>query len=413
MKILLSAFACAPDRGSEPGIGWGVVQQVARKHQVWVITHFLNRCSLDEANKTRPSRPHVNFVFVHGPSLFPSFESSFWLQFPHYLLWQLAAYRIARRLHNRIGFDLVHHVTYGSSWLPTFMGMLGIPFVWSAGLKDSMPLRFLKAMSGRNKLQEIVRSVAMRTLGSATDYITASRASLILTSSHESLWKAPLPVQRFLVGGLPEEELEKLAILSSRPQNRTFRIISIGRLLGWKGFSLGLIAFARLQRKVPWSEYWLIGDGPERIHLERLATALKCRNKVRFLGWLSRSQVLNILPDADVLLHPSFHEQFGYVLLEGMAAGKPIICLDVAGPSLLVPEAGGYKVPVLNREQVVNDVSQALYELATDNKKRRNMGDFARHWATSRWNWDHIGENLLDLYDSVLSRERGTVGGNC
>lgn len=48
MKILLSAFACAPGFGSEPGVGWGVIQQVARYYRVWVLTRAANRPFIEQ-----------------------------------------------------------------------------------------------------------------------------------------------------------------------------------------------------------------------------------------------------------------------------------------------------------------------------------------------------------------------------
>ena len=110
--------------------------------------------------------------------------------------------------------------------------------------------------------------------------------------------------------------------------------------------------FARLLRDRPNSEYWIVGDGPERQRLEVCARDLDCHRAVWFRGWQSREQVLALLSEVDVLVHPSLHEQFGYVLLEAMVTGRPVICLDVGGPSEVVGEACGFKIPASHPAQV-------------------------------------------------------------
>lgn len=63
MKVLLTAFSCHPGRGSEPGIGWGVSQTVAKEHEVWVLTDAANRDGIEKAMK-RLSNPRLRFVYI-------------------------------------------------------------------------------------------------------------------------------------------------------------------------------------------------------------------------------------------------------------------------------------------------------------------------------------------------------------
>lgn len=109
LRVLLSAYACGPNRGSEPGVGWNAVTEVARDHDVWVITSREHKAAIEEA--VARDELSMQFVFVDWP---------WWLDFTkltrvgfelQQYCWQVAAYLRARRLHARIGFDLAHHVT--------------------------------------------------------------------------------------------------------------------------------------------------------------------------------------------------------------------------------------------------------------------------------------------------------------
>ena len=403
MRVLLSAFSCHPARGSEPGVGWGIVQVVAREHEVWVLTYAANRPGIEEALSGSLDQL-VRVVYVGLPRLISRLAG---LPIGHhvcYLAWQVSAFRVARRLHRRVRFDLVHHVTYVNSWLPTLMGYLGIPFIWSAGIRERTPWRFLRAMSWRAAVNEAVRNVVTTLLGWATVWFVGRRAAVIITASPPERWPRGVPVVRLPLGGLGADEIEVLAAVPLRGDARPFRVASVGRLLGLKGIGLGMRAFARLRQEIPDAEYWIIGEGPERNYLERLAQRLGCADAVRFLGWVPREELPQYLAEIDVLLHPSLHEQFGYVALEAMAASRPVVCLDVGGPALLAHDNGGVRLPVRDPEQVIADLVAALRQYALAPSTRHTAGMNARACAQREWSWETVGARLLCLYEHVCGR---------
>jgi len=394
VRILLSAFACHPGRGSEPGVGWQLAVHLARDHEVWVLTDGRNRPGILSALNVE-SRVSLNFRFLRLPGGYPL------VHHVHYFNWQLWACRIASELHHKVGFDLVHHVTYMTSWQPSFMGRLGAAFIWSAGPRETTPSAFLREVSPRSRRSEISRNVGLSTMGRITEWITGRSASVVLSSSPPWTWPRPLPVRYFPLGGLTEAELGTLATEGDGKGGR-IRLASVGRLLGWKGFSLGLRAFARVHEKEPNTEYWIIGEGPERAFLERLASRLKVDHAVRFLGGRTREEVFRLLGEADVLVHPSFHEQFGYVMAEAMAAGRPVVCLDVGPAPALVPDECGRRISVTSPEAVVQGLTDALLALVQSPTKRRSMGEAGREWVRREWNWDSVTGRVVGVYQGAL-----------
>ena len=89
--------------------------------------------------------------------------------------------------------------------------------------------------------------------------------------------------------------------------------------------------------------------------------------------------------------------------LEAMASGRPVVCLDIGGPSLMVQEDWGIKVPVDNLSQVIDDLDQALLQLATNGEKRISMGLKGRVIVSENWSWEIIGEQMLNLYQEVIN----------
>src|SRR6185503_8049789 len=111
VRLLAFAYACEPIEGSEPGAGWMWARMLARHADTWVITRSNNREPIEAAIDETPERGTLHFVYVDLPTW-----ARFWKRGSrglrlYYLLWQMAALRSARRLHEADRFDLVWHLT--------------------------------------------------------------------------------------------------------------------------------------------------------------------------------------------------------------------------------------------------------------------------------------------------------------
>ena len=408
LKILISAYACEPGKGSEPGVGWNNVEQAARFYHVWVMTRSNNRALIEEALAAQPM-PNVHWIYLDLPRW-----ASFWKKGQrgihlYYSLWQILAYRKARRLHHDVGFDLAHHVTFVNYWLPIFLPLLPIPFVWGpVGGGESSPRSFRSFLSLRGKMYESTRDF-VRTLAELSPFvrIAARRAAIALATTQETATRLEAlgckKVSILPEAALPISEINELRAIPFCGSG-TFRVLSIGRFLHWKAFELGLRAFARFQASFPDAEYWLIGDGPEQRSLERLSRELGIADKVVFWGFLSRDLVLERLAACDVLLFPSLHDSGGWVTLEAMAAGRPVICLDLGGPALRVTEATGIKIPAINPEQATADITAALGRLATDQAYLAELAQAGRQRIVQEFNWERRGAQLAVLRDQVANK---------
>ena len=395
LRILLSAYACEPGKGSEPGVGWNWVCQIAKFHEVWLFTRENNRKSIEAALVSNPL-PTVHFVYADLPRWVRFWKKGRRGVYVYYYLWQIAAYFTAKKLHQQVRFDVVHHITFVKYTMPSFMALLPVPFVWGpVGGGETTPSGFWWSFSLRGKLFEIFRMLA-RLTGELDPFVrlTARRSILALATTKETETRLRIlgcsQVSVLSEAGLPLEELAWLGDLP-RHEATPFRVISSGNLIHWKGTEFGLRAFARFHREFPNSEYWIVGDGPERKRLERLAAWLQVTNAVRLWGELPRSQLLQKLADCDVLMHPSLHDSGGWVCLEAMAAGRPVICLDLGGPALQVTETSGVKLRAESAGQVVRDLAGALERLVSDHALSFCLGLAGRDRVRGHFRWESKG----------------------
>ena len=408
MKVLLSAFSCCPGAGSEPGIGWNWLEQALREHEVWIITTDEFRAKCEEA---APAKAH--FIFL------PSFERWRRLQqglipglgWLYYYWWQWKAYRISHSLHASVRFDLVHHATFGSWRAPSFLHLLPVPFIFGPiGGGEKFPRSFRTVLGYKGRMVEAIRGASQ--FFSVWDPFvrqTITRASVVIASNPDTA--------RFMSGKFKrntnqiiscagisksEEPLYDPRIKSSED----FIVLFAGMLEPRKGCSLALQAFNNFARKNPRAKLVIIGDGPERTALEMLVQQLGVSEKTRFVGRIPRSSVLDWMNRAQLLLFPSLRDSGGFVILEAMAAGLPIICLDLGGPAYLVDETCGIKVPASDPRQVVLELANSLERLSDNDGLRRSMGAAGKVRAEKVFDWKKKGDQMLRIYETAANPSR-------
>ena len=407
MKILMSAYACEPGVGSERGVGWNVAIEAAKYHEVWVLTRPDESKAAIEAHLKSDLIPNLHFVYFTLPFWQDSLRwgQSGAMQL-HYYLWQIQAYFVALELHREQQFDLAHHVTFVKYSSPSFLSFLPIPLIWGpVGGGESAPLPFWADFSIKNKIYEILRWT-WRSIGeldpfarhtarsSAIAYVTTEdTASRVRSMGAQEVEIAPET-------GMSPQDLDLLAQCPP-PTGSPVRFIGIARLLHWKGFHLGLRAFA--QANLPDAEYWLLGEGPELARLEALAVKLGIADRVKLWGLQPRADVLLKLGQSSVLVHPSLHDSGGWVCLEAMAAGRPVICLDLGGPAQQVTAETGFKIPAHDPAQAVAALAEAMTQIAASEDLRLQMGQAGQQRVKNYYSWEARGKYLAKTYEALKS----------
>lgn len=406
MRILISAYSCGPDRGSEPGVGWNWIRQIAKSHETWVLTTCEFKSDIEKFLYNQPI-PNLHFYFFDTP-----LRKFFW-RFGdmglrvHYILWQLFAFFISYRLHRSHHFDLAHHVTFGNMWLPTFMPLLPIPFIWGPiGGGEQVPKPFRRDYPLKSKFQEFLRDIILCLLRVNPLFLyTCRQASVIIVRTSETLNRIP-NYFRFKTIKMIETGVNDLEVsVTARNKNNNFlQVISVGRLIHWKGFDLAIKAFAKVCRDNNNIKMIIIGDGPEKERLQKLSEREGVANRIVFIGQLKHDKVLQYMAESSIFLYSSLKEGGAWVLFEAMLIGLPIICLDIAGPSEIISDDCGFKIAPIHPEQTINDLADALLKLASDPALCKKMGEAGRKRVLKEYNWDKKGEFIQKIYQSVLSK---------
>ena len=407
LRVLMSAYACEPGRGSEPGVGWNLAKAMADRHDVWVLTRTNNLDAIEAELKKRPV-PNLQFLYYDLPRW-----ASWWKKRgrgtqAYYYLWQRNASRIAKSAHERHSFDLAHHVTFVRYWSPSAASRIGIPFVWGpVGGGESMRRAFLRQLSFPSKIYERIRLI-VQWIGERDPWVraTARRSEMAISVTPETTSRLR-PMVRCPIAEIPAVALDSVELQqfekTERRENKNAGVtfISVGRLLGWKGYHLAIRAFA--QADLPDARYVILGDGPGKGNLKALTKKLDVQDRVEIIGAVPRPEVLEQLGHADIFLHPSLHDSGGWATLEAMAAGLPVICLDIGGPAVQVNSNVGRKIAAITPDQAIEDLTTAMRELAVNSDLRNQIGKAARQHVVSEFTWEKKAEQLSKLYEQVLS----------
>lgn len=368
-RILLSAYACEPGRGSEPGVGWSWATELARQgHDVTVLTRAANRSTIERESSR--CNGHLSFLYYDLPKPVQRLR-----RFPggkqlYYVLWQWFAARRLRRRSPRLSFDVVQHVTYVSVRYPSFMGSLGIPFYFgpvSGG--EVVPPALRSGFSAPERCREIVRALSNRwvRIGPLMRR-TFQQASRILVT-RDTLGLLPRSVRHKATPTLAIGLASDFAG-GSQPALRTphMRLLYAGRLLDWKGVDLALHAVSIARQKYPAFRFTIVGAGPRSSRLQRLCRRLQLDEVVHWAGWIPQALLGDFYRNTDLLLFPSLRDSGGMVVLEALAYGVPVVCTDLGGPGLIVDRSCGRVVATggRSREEVAQALANVLLEVSCE-----------------------------------------------
>jgi len=400
-KVLVSAYACEPDKGSEPGVGWNWVETISKNNEAWVVTKANNQPSI-EARLAAVPNPRVHFEYVDVPKWLSFWKKGHRGVRVYYYLWQFCAWKRSVRLEKDIGFDLAHHVTFVNDWLWTFLALTRLPFVW--GPIGSNPWVPGHLIDGKEKIlyrMKYIFQAGVRLIDPLY-WLSAIRAKKIICINSEGTERFPLKwLARNKIMVEPAIGVEELPIPSVAVPRNGFSILYVGRFIPLKGPMLALESFVKFAEEAPATHLTMIGTGSEGPKLRKRVSELGLSGRVHMMEWMSREDLLREYPAHDVFLFPSM-EGGGMVALEAMASGLPVVCLDYGGPGMMVDNFTGIKIGVGSRENVICDLSNALRRIYQDMTWRSDIcRSTIRTKALMRFGWHTKEDTTAAIYSRI------------
>jgi glycosyltransferase involved in cell wall biosynthesis len=178
-------------------------------------------------------------------------------------------------------------------------------------------------------------------------------------------------------------------------------LLYVGRYTEVKRIALLIRAHARARERFATpAPLVILGGHPGEYEGDHPLTVIEetGARDVFLAGWHGHSELAVALNASDVVVLPSVHEQFGQVLVEGMACGLPVIAVNAHGPATIVDEGEtGLLVPPDDEDAMAD----ALVRIVNNPDERRQMGEIAYERSRARYSWPALAERVARVYDEV------------
>ncbi len=417
-RILAVAYACNPYRGSEHGVGWGWVKMISEEYHVDVISAAFEREDIERWLQENPGfSSRINFYYPEHKFWHYHKTSKMWRRIEHsflkiimnwvYRLWQLSAYRLARRLCDTNDYSLCHLITYVGFRFPGGFHKLKLPFVWGpiGGLENTpwhlLPLTGVKG-AFYYSLRNIINSLDKRFLNSpkrAFARAEESGAVIAATSSIRNEIDKAYGVESAVICEIgidkPPEHTELC-----RKDGAGFRMAWSGEHLPGKALPLLLLALRKMSDEVDW-RLDILGEGSCTRNWQSMAQRLGLSERCRWHGNVSRDSAWNVMRMSHAFIITSMKDLTSSVLLESIMFGVPVICPDHCGFTDVVDETCGIKIPVDDRNKISKLLRAAIISLANDEGKRLELSRGAKKRAED-YSWRVKAGLLEEVYNQAL-----------
>jgi glycogen(starch) synthase len=176
-------------------------------------------------------------------------------------------------------------------------------------------------------------------------------------------------------------------------------VLCVGRLVPQKGIEYFIRAIPKIAQRFPEAKYIIVGEGWSRDILEAEARASGYAHKIKFTGFASDQDVINLMSSADVLVVPSIYEPFGIVALEGMATGVPVVASQVDGLAEIIDhERTGIFVFPRSPESIAWGIGRVL----SDYDHAKWMVENAKEKLHKAYSWEAVAMKTVEVYKKVV-----------
>lgn len=352
--ILVSAYSCEPNRGSEPGVGWDYVSEMSKNYRLLVLTRDDKREILEEQKLE-----NVDFQYIKLP-FFKKNKKYGPLAFFHYYLWQVWLFFYVKRHINLEKVLFIHHITFVNSWTPSFLVFFKKKFVWGPiGEHPQIPINYFFNIPFKYFLIDRFRVIVRKVFKSLDVFLnfTKRKATTIICINKELSKSYPKKKTKVHPAiSINASEFQRF-ISKTKKSDNTFNIFWAGNIVYWKGIDLVIDTFNIFSNDNNNVKLNIIGDGGE---LERIKKKASHNSKIEFLGKLRQDELFPFINSQDLFFYPSF-EGGGMITLEAMAIGKPILCLNFGGPGeMTINNYNGFSIDYTNYSSAIENFVDAL-----------------------------------------------------
>ncbi|MCX6317784.1 MAG: glycosyltransferase [Bacteroidetes bacterium] len=406
--ILITAYAVNPYKGSEEGTGWNLICQAASISRVIAVTRKNNRQDIERYISEQGSHSslweQIDFRYFDLPKWMIRWKKGPLLSALYFYMWQFFVACWLKR--KKLSFDIAHSLNFHSNWTPSFLWMLGKPFVWGpVGNHPLISSQYIKGVYGWGAWCKDRCLWILKCMFWYTDpflYICRKKAKKVFCVNTQSIAKLRLPAHKAVFMPAVASELPDL---TTPKGTDSFTILSAARFVPLKGFDLTIRAFAKFYHALDpagksRARLLLIGTGPCKALLHRIIKEENIAIAASIVAWKPRKEVIALFRQSSAFLFPS-HEGAGMVVAEALSYQLPVLCLDNYGPGEYVHPESQLRVRQGNYQDTVDELAAKLSRLYHDQAFYQQEQTLAGIRYQELFRWDIKGELMEQVYNEI------------
>lgn len=408
MKVLINAYACCPNMGSEPGMAWNWCLNLAKECELYIITEGEFKEQLENAVKKvlQGHRMHFYFNPVTPKIRKMCWNQGDWRFYKYYREWQLKTEKIAKSICEKEKIDIIHQLNMIGFREPGYLWRVSqemrIPFIWGpVDAKEKFPVSYLEGAKLKDqitlRLKNVITGLQLRFSTRVRKAVLTANCVLSASSNSQQSFKKYFNIDTTI---LNETGCNVISFDKTRKDKDTFDILWVGKMDFRKKLDIAI----RSIYESGLSDVCLhiIGNG-DNSKYQKLAKSLNIQNQCKWYGVVSHSEVQKIMRQSDLLLFTSVAEGTPHVVLEAMANSLPIVCHDTCGHGDCVNEDVGIKVMLSTPKKSISEFSNAIKKLHSDRILLQNLSDNCVSRA-KELSWNRKTAELMCIYNKIIKK---------
>lgn len=420
IRVLINSYACCPNMGSEPGMGWNWIVSLAKYCECFVISEGEFRPQVEEwlsisENEAIASKLHFYWLPIGGNNVENSarirkmcWNQGDWRFYFYYKRWQKKAARKADEIiahqPTNIPIQILHQLNMIGFREPGYLWWVAqkhdMPLVWGPiDAKDGFPMEYARNTSINVKaflfLKNVITRLQLRFMPRVLRM--ANQSDILFSASSDSqhsishYWHKQSVLMNETGCSLLEIPMRNLRI-NNIGTSPIFNIMWCGKMDFRKQLDLAIRAVAESQ--IPNAVLHVVGDG-DNAQYKQLAEQLKVQTI--WYGRQPHDEVQKIMQNSDVLLFTSVAEGTPHVITEALANGLPVICHKTCGQGDVIDERVGITCQISTPNESVIGFASALKKLHEhpDLLKQLSEGCVSR---AKEITWEKKAQEMVIMY---------------
>lgn len=408
LNILINAYAVSPKWGSEQGMGWNWIINLAKYCHLDVITEGEWRTEIEFALKKLPQKDNLTFHYLPVSDKIRKmcWNQGDWRFYWHYEKWQRRTLDKAQEICKSKHIDVLHQLNMIGFREPGYLWKIkDIPFVWGPiGGMELMPMAYLEGAPLKqklfNRLKNNINKFQYTYSQRVRSAVNRSSALISAVKGVQDVLSDIYNRDSILINETGVENDSKLP--EWKPSNnKKLKLIWVGKFDFRKQLSLAIRSVAATNNRN--IELHICGTGSDSVvaEIKTLADKEGMSSQCIWHGNVPHNQIAKLMAESDLLFFTSIMEATSTVVLEAISVGLPILCFNTCGFGPIVKDFAGITIEISNPGKSIEDFARQLSNIYED---KRILSDISK-WIDSHRDsltWDSKARKIINIYKSLL-----------